>query len=146
MSEITSELKQETPEQFSDILLVLDQKENEIKAVKGVNKNGDLEKVEPKEGNNPEFMRVDKHGDVLSNFFTNFLRQAKDPTRFKFFQIPSKQVEQIAMVIKENLKNPTQALTDMLKKHEVEPKDYQLKTEEQMEKNRRNTTSRKAYK
>ncbi|MBS9767089.1 MAG: DUF3945 domain-containing protein [Flavobacteriaceae bacterium] len=127
-----SDTTQGMPEQFTDILLVLDQKENEIRAVKGLDKKGNLETTDPKE-NNPDFMKVDKHGDILSNFFSNYLRQAKEPTRFKFFQVPKKQVEQIAMVIKENLKNPTQALTDMLKKHEVEPKNYELKTEEKME-------------
>ncbi len=134
-----SDTTQEMPEQFSDILLVLDQKENEIRAVKGLDKKGNLETTDPKE-NNPDFMKVDKHGDILSNFFTNYLRQAKDPTRFKFFKVPKQQVEKIAMVIKENLKNPTQALTDMLKKHEVEPKNYQLKTEEKMETTQEKTT------
>lgn len=128
-----SETKQDLPEQFSDILLVLDQKKNEIRAVKGLDKKGNLETTEAKEENNQEFMRVDKHGDILSNFFSNFLRQAKEPTRFKFFQVPGKQATQIAMVIKENLKSPTKALSDMLKSHEVKPKDYQLKKEEKME-------------
>ncbi len=77
-----SETSQDLPEQFSDILLVLDQKENEIRAVKGLDKKGNLETTDPKE-NNPDFMKVDKHGDILSNFFTNYLRQSKEPTRFK---------------------------------------------------------------
>ncbi len=64
-----SETKQDLPEQFSDILLVLDQKKNEIRAVKGLDKKGNLETTEAKEENNQEFMRVDKHGDILSNFY-----------------------------------------------------------------------------
>lgn len=126
------ETKQDLPEQFSDVLLVLDQNKNEIRAVKGLNEKGNLETVEAESKNQQDFIKVDKHGDILSNFFSNYLRQAKEPTRFKFFQVPIKQVEQIAMLIKENLKNPTKALTDMLKTHEVEPLNYQKK-EEKME-------------
>lgn len=129
-----SETNQELPEQFSDILLVLDQEKKEIRAVKGLDKKGNLETTDAKQANQNEFLKVDKHGDVLSNFFSNYLRQAKDPTRFKFFQIPKKQVEQIAKVIKENLKNPTQAISDMLKKHEVDTSKFNIKKEKKMDK------------
>lgn len=129
-----SETNQELPEQFSDILLVLDQEKKEIRAVKGLDKKGNLETADAKQANQNEFLKVDKNGDVLSNFFSNYLRQAKDPTRFKFFQIPKKQVEQIAKVIKENLKNPTQAISDMLKKHEVDTSKFNIKKEEKMDK------------
>lgn len=33
------------------------------------------------------FIRVDKHGDLFSNFFSNFYRQLKNPSRFNFFRI-----------------------------------------------------------
>lgn len=105
-----SDTNQELPEQFSDILLVLDQEKKEIRAVTGIDKNGNLETTEPKVQNQQEFLKVDKHGDMLSNFLSNYFRQAKNPTRFKFFSVPKKQVEQIAKVFKEQLKNPTKAI------------------------------------
>ena len=76
MSEETSN-KQEEPEQLSDILLVLDKEKMKIQAVKSIDKNGKMETVDPTKKNQSEFMRVDKQGDLISNFFSNFYRQLK---------------------------------------------------------------------
>ena len=88
MSEETSN-KQEEPEQLSDILLVLDKEKMKIQAVKSIDKNGKMESVDPTKKNQSEFMRVDKQGDLISNFFSNFYRQLKDPTKFTFFKVPA---------------------------------------------------------
>ena len=88
MSEETSN-KQEEPEQLSDILLVLDKEKMKIQAVKSIDKNGKMETVDPTKKNQSEFMRVDKQGDLISNFFSNFYRQLKDPTKFTFFKVPA---------------------------------------------------------
>lgn len=127
-----SDTNQELPEQFSDILLVLDQEKKEIRAVTGIDKNGNLETTEPKVQNQQEFLKVDKHGDMLSNFLSNYFRQAKNPTRFKFFSVPRKQVEQIAKVFKEQLKNPTKAIGAMMKHHEIDTTKFNTKKETQM--------------
>ncbi|WP_062052850.1 DUF3945 domain-containing protein [Aquimarina longa] len=127
-----SETHQELPEQFSDILLVLDQEKKEIRAVKGIDKNGNLETTDPKKANENEFLKVDKHGDMLSNFFLNYFRQAKDPTRFKFFKVPKKQVEKIVKIFKEQLKNPTKAMSEMMKHHEVDTSKFNTKKETTM--------------
>ncbi len=34
--------------------------------------------------NAPCFLQFDLHGDVLDNFFKNFFRQCKEPSRFRF--------------------------------------------------------------
>lgn len=127
-----SETNQELPEQFSDILLVLDQEKKEIRAVKGLDKNGNLETTDPKEANQNDFLKIDKHGNMLSNFFSNYFRQAKDPTRFQFFKVPIKQVEKIVKVFKEQLKNPTKAMSEMIKHHEIDTNNFNLKKETKM--------------
>lgn len=81
--------KQEAPEQLSDILLVLDKQKNKIQAVTGIDENGKLNTSDPTKENQSQFMRVDKHGDLFSNFFSNFWRQLKNPTNFSFFKIPA---------------------------------------------------------
>ena len=73
-----------TTDQFSDILLVLDKKKKKIEAVNGIGKNGELKTVPANKKNESQFMRIDKHGDLFSNFFSNFLNQLKNPTHFKF--------------------------------------------------------------
>jgi hypothetical protein len=86
MSEETTN-KQEMPEQLSDILLVLDKEKKKIQAVKSIDENGKMETVDPTKRNENLFMRVDKHGDFISNFLSNFWRQLKDPTQFSFFKV-----------------------------------------------------------
>ena len=85
MSEETDN-KHEMPEQLSDILLVLDKEKMKIQAVKSIDENGKMQAVDPTKKNESQFMRVDKHGDFITNFFSNFWRQLKDPTQFSFFR------------------------------------------------------------
>nr|WP_317165033.1 hypothetical protein [Chryseobacterium sp. 18068] len=62
----------------SDTLLVLNKDTNKIEMVKGVDKDGNLQKIPPDEKrDNDQLIRVDKHGDLFSNFFSNFYRQLK---------------------------------------------------------------------
>ena len=87
MSEETTN-KQEEPEQLSDILLVLDKEKMKIQAVKSIDKNGKMETVDPTKKNQSEFMRVDKQGDFISNFFSNFYRVTKKKWTFSQTERP----------------------------------------------------------
>ncbi|WP_430827724.1 DUF3945 domain-containing protein [Chryseobacterium indologenes] len=44
-------------------------------------------KNNPQQKRGEDFIRIDKHGDIFSNFFTNFYRQLKNPSRFSFFRV-----------------------------------------------------------
>ncbi|WP_431194440.1 hypothetical protein [Sphingobacterium composti] len=80
MSEQTNENLQQYPEQLSDVLLVMDKEKKKIQAVTGVDENGNLKTVDATKKNQSQFMRVDRAGDLFTNFFSNFWRQLKDPT------------------------------------------------------------------
>jgi len=74
----------------SDTLLVLNVNTNTVEMVKGVDKDGNLHKLPPEEKkDNEQLIRVDKHGDVFSNFFSNFYRQLKNPSHFNFLKCPN---------------------------------------------------------
>ena len=73
----------DSSQQLMDILLVMDEK-GTLQAVSGV-KDGELQTKNPLEDNN-DLLRVDRHGDMFSNFFSNLWNQLKDPTRFHFFR------------------------------------------------------------
>lgn len=90
-------------DQLTDILLVLDKERMEIRAVKGIDKNGELQTVSPEKKNEGEFLRVDKNGDAFSNFFSNFWRQLKNPTRFSWFKVPVDQAESAAKGLQEKM-------------------------------------------
>ncbi len=105
----------ETPE----TLLVFDKEIQSLQAVKDLNKNGKVSTIKPTQENNPDFIRLDKNGDFLSNFYKNFVAQLKDPTRFRVFKIPIPKIDYLAETIQSILKDPTPAGNAMLEKYEV---------------------------
>ena len=79
-----------------DVLLVKEKAGNEVKVVKGIDsKTGKLETVAPNLENQPDFMKLDKNGNVLEIFFENFNRQFKNPTEFMFFKVPPDMLEKV---------------------------------------------------
>lgn len=130
--------QQETPEQLSDILLVLDKEKMKIQAVKSIDKNGKMETVDPTKKNQSEFMRVDKHGDFVTNFLSNFWRQLKDPTQFTFFKVPANEAIEKAKKIQKQVDKPTPEGEKEIKKHEV--KNEPEKEQKQENKNDMATT------
>jgi hypothetical protein len=76
-----SELKPST-----DTLLVLNIHTNQVEMVKGIDKEGNLQKIPPKEKkDNEQLISVDKHGDIFSNFFSIFTGSLKSHA-FQLFQ------------------------------------------------------------
>ena len=91
--------------QEKDVLLVLDKQQGKVSAVKGIDKNGNLQTVPPTHGG--EFMQVDKNSDVLSNFLSNFFRKFQDTSGLELFSVKASEVEQNAKAIEDNHRNPT---------------------------------------
>jgi len=134
MSEQTTTTPQ-YPEQLSDILLVLDKEKKKIQAVTGINKNGELETVDPDKKNQSQFMRVDKSGDIFSNFFSNFWRQLKNPTHFSFFKVPALEAVDTAKQMQQQVDAPTKEGESLMTKHEVkEPKRQQQENKQENKK------------
>ena len=116
-------------DELSETLLVFDKEKHSLQAVSNIDKNGKVKTVEPKSENNPDFIRVDKHGDFLTNFYSNFMRQVKDPTRFRIFKIPVPKIDFLAETIKSILKDPTPAGDAMLSEYEVKGEELKLAKE-----------------
>lgn len=117
-----------------ETLLVLDKEDGgKVKAVSGMDENGKLKTVPPTKEHEQDFMRIDKHSNLLENFFSNFMRQAKDPTHFQFFKINTDAVENVAPVIETMAKQNTPASEEMLYEHWVNPSDYIKEGQQQTE-------------
>ena len=58
--------------QEKDVLLVLDKQQGKVSAVKGIDKDGNLQTVPPTAAHGGEFMQVDMNSDVFSNFLSNW--------------------------------------------------------------------------
>lgn len=121
--DVNSNNKSNSDEQMMDILLVFDKEKKTINAVKGIDENGELQTVPPKQKHNNDFLKVDKQGNALENFLKNFFNQLKDPTRFIFFKVAPEDTERTVKIIQENINNPTPAADEMLDKIRIEPKD-----------------------
>ena len=90
-----------------DVLLVLDKQQGKVSAVKGIDKEGNLQTVPPTTGHGGEFMQVDKNSDVFSNFISNFFRKFQDTSGLELFSVKASEAEQQARAIEDNHRNPT---------------------------------------
>ena len=88
-----------------DVLLVLDKQQGKVSAVKGIDKEGNLQTVPPTHGG--EFMQVDKNSDVFSNFISNFFRKFQDTSGLELFSVKASEAERDAKAIEDNHRNPT---------------------------------------
>lgn len=114
------------------VLLVKEKKESKLKAVKGLDENGKLQTEVPKQTNVGSFLKIDRFGNPLENFLTNFHRQYQNPTEFRFFRVPANLVEKTAIVLDKMLQNPeVSSNKETLDKHEVKPEQYLQKEEKQ---------------
>ena len=94
-----------TEGQEKDVLLVLDKQQGKVSAVKGFDKEGNLQTVPPIQGG--EFMQVDKNGDIISNLVANFYRKFQDTEGLALFRCKASEMEQNAKAIEDNHRNPT---------------------------------------
>lgn len=112
-----------------DVLLVKEKNESNVKAVVGFDNNGKLKTAPPEQANSDSFLKIDKNGYVLENFFTNFHRQYKNPTDFLFFKAPANLVEKTASDLEKKLNGPeNESKRATLEKLENKPgQDFQNK-------------------
>lgn len=116
-----------------ETLLVVDKSDgNKVKAVKGVDNQGNLESVDPKATNQGEFIQIDEKAGILENFFSNLKREFQDPTHFNFFRSPIEKIENIASALKEMFKDED-GNSVFLSQSRVNPEDFnkQQKTQDQ---------------
>lgn len=117
-----------------NVLLVKEKSESKLNVVTGFGEDGKLKTEAPKQANSESFLKIDRNGNPLENFFTNFQRQYKNPTDFQFFVVPANLAEKTAVVLDKMLKNPeVSSNKEMLEKHKVQPEQF-LKKEEKQEK------------
>ena len=113
-----------------DVLVVRDEKTGEISVVAGLDGKGYPKRIPSKAEHSQEFLRFDRHGDAIDNFFRNFYRQCKEPTRFGFYRVAADMVEALLPVIKDLLRDPA-ANAELLAPHKVDTSAYQQAEEQQ---------------
>ncbi len=115
-----------------DVLVVRDEKTGEISVVAGLNADGSPKRTPAKAENARSFLQFDRHGDVLDNFFRNFFRQCKEPSRFGFYRVAADQADKVLEVMKHLLKDP-EANKELLAPHKVDTSGYEKKVQEEQQ-------------
>ena len=82
-----------------DVLLVKEQGDDQLKVVSGMNENGKLKTVAPKQENEPDFMLMARHSNQLENSFPNLRPQPNTPPHFGFFRSPAENAPPQAALI-----------------------------------------------
>ena len=113
-----------------DVLVVRDEKTGEISVVAGLNADGFPKRIPAKAENSQSFLQFDRHGDVLDNFFRNFFRQCREPSRFGFYRVAADQADKLLEVIKDLLKDPD-GNKELLAPHKVDTSGYEKKVQEE---------------
>lgn len=110
---------QQVEKTSEDVLLVRGKDEQKVRAVKGVDDKGNMQTVNPIKRNQNQFMRVDKHGDLFSNFFSNFLSQLRDPSSFSFFKVPLESSVDIGQEVNKRVVDKDTSVLEHLEKYAV---------------------------
>ena len=113
-----------------DVLIVRDEKTGEISVVAGLDADGSPKRTPAKAENAQSFLQFDRHGDVLDNFFKNFFRQCKEPSRFGFYRVAADQADKLLEVMKDLLKDP-EANKELLAPHKVDTSGYEKQVKEE---------------
>lgn len=104
----------------SDTLLVHNLHNNKIEMVQGVDKEGNLPTFPPEEKKeNNKLIRVDKHGDIFSNFYS----QLKNPTRFNSFKVSEYDALKTAKDLQQYVNQASPEEKEKLKDYHVSTKN-----------------------
>ena len=103
------------------VLLMRDEGEgNKLKVVKGINKKGKIDAIDPMKAKSSDFLIIDKHADPIENFFKNFFNQAKNPSHIGFYAVTVDMLNKILTIDEKELE-----------KYRINPNDYLNKQQEQ---------------
>lgn len=102
------------------VLLMRDEGEgNKLKVVKGIDKKGKINAIDPMKAKDTDFLKIDKHADPIENFFKNFYNQAKNPSHTGFYAVTVDMLDKVL------------SLSDKeLEKFRINPKDYMNQKEQ----------------
>ena len=113
-----------------DVLVVRDEKTGEISVVAGLDADGSPKRTPAKAENAQSFLQFDRHGDVLDNFFKNFLPAVQGTQPLGFYRVAADQADKLMEVMKDLLKDP-EAYSELLAPHKVDTSGYEKQVKEE---------------
>ncbi len=108
-----------------EVLLVKEPNMTQVRAVSGIEADGRPKTVDATRDNQRSFLKIDRGTDVLESFFTNFLRQVKDPSHFRFFRVSNDNIERNAEMINNAYTETKNSENELYARDSVvKPEDY----------------------
>ena len=130
--------KTQTAVQSPDILLLANTKTKSIR-VAG-DEAGKTDRFDKINHDNPPFLIIDKN-TMMENFLSNYFRQSKDPTEFRFFIAPLLDVKDAAPFMRDLFREkPSKEIQDFADKYEVIPVSQAQKKESNQNQSNQNQT------
>lgn len=130
---MNKEQEQEKLKPDKDVLIVTDNKTGERGVVTGLDEKGHPKKVPIKPEHQQDFLKFDKNGNALDNFFTNFVRQCKEPTRFGFYKTTTAILDRIFARHED--------ASEDIGGEQINPSNYSNKNKKSMEQNPNNNAA-----
>jgi hypothetical protein len=113
------------------VLLMRDEGEgNKLKVVRGIDKKGKIDAIDPMKAKRNDFLIIDKHADPIENFFKNFFNQAKNPSHTGFYAVTVDMLNKILTIDEKELE-----------KYRINPNDYLNKQQDQSTKETQKQTA-----
>lgn len=109
-----------------NILLVKEKGGNELKAVAGIDRNGNVELVEAKEENASRFLKFDRNNTgELAGIMSDFNRKENNSKNFQLFQVRFGKFEKLKEGLEEALSLPHSIEgKELLKPYKIDPKEF----------------------
>lgn len=111
-------------ESKQDVLLTEDGDSGKVKVVAGLDAEGKLKTVAPKQASEADFLKIDRHSNALESFLTNYFAQSKNPKHTGFYRVAKEGIEEIANVISGLLQSGKEG-EEFLKEYKVDTSKYE---------------------
>lgn len=113
------------------VLLMREEGEgNKLQVVKGIDKKGKIDAIDPLKAKPNDFLIIDRHADPIENFFRNFFNQFKNPSHIGFYAVTVEMLDKVLTLSEKELEkfriNPKNFLNQTQGESQSAPKQNEI--------------------
>ena len=112
-----------------EVLIARNNETGKVGAVTGLNKDGTPKMTDVKSAKLSDLVKFSKGQNPMEAFFSNFLRQCKNPSTFGFFKVPADRFDSVGRAMAEFMQEPEKN-AEILKDFKVDVPQQAQKQEE----------------
>lgn len=106
-------------ERTGDTLLVLHHETGTVGIVKGLDDNGEVNRVGPEDLSGDEMLSIERNENSFTEFYSAFYGQLKEPSEFSFFKVTEYEAKQAAVNLQKYMDKATDEEKKVLKQYEI---------------------------